>query len=142
MKTKLDAAKAIKSLKHFIGPAQIKCLADACYGEERQFFFDKLCALADLVAAAPKTYEQDGKGDQAVAFLHYFAGGQANWWITEKDSDPDGAGQIQAFGRADLFADGGELGYISIAEILENGGELDLYYTPKTLAALDRKEVA
>jgi hypothetical protein len=41
--------------------------------------------------------------------------------------------QHQAFGLADLFGDGGELGYISIVEILANGGGLDFYFTPKTL---------
>jgi hypothetical protein len=91
----------------------------------------------------PKTGEQDGKGEQATAYLHYFAGGQASWYITEKDAgspdDDPGTGQIQAFGLADLFGDGGELGYISIAEILENGGELDFHFTPKTLAEIRGK---
>jgi hypothetical protein len=49
----------------------------------------------------------------------YFTGG-CDWWIVEKDSDPDHAGQAQAFGIADLGM-GAELGYISIPELLENG---------------------
>ena len=81
----------------------------------------------------PKTYEQDGLGEEAVVHLHYFTG-SADWWITEKDSDPDGEGQVQAFGLADLFQDGGELGYISLVEILAAGAELDLHWTPKPLA--------
>ena len=32
-----------------------------------------------------KTYEQKVKGDQAIVSLHYFAGSQANWYMTEKD---------------------------------------------------------
>lgn len=144
MKTKLEAAAAIKSLHQFIGPRQLAAVGDLCRGEEKQFFFDKMCELAEIVATMPKTGETDGKGDdQAVACLHYFAGGSANWWIIEKDIDTDGEGQIQAFGLANLF--GGpsdwdaELGYISIAEILVNGGELDFHFTPKTLAALREK---
>jgi hypothetical protein len=39
-------------------------------------------------------------------------------------------------GLADLFADGGELGYISIPELLENGAHLDLAFTPKPLSAI------
>lgn len=49
--------------------------------------------------------------------------------------DPDGEGQIQAFGSANLGR-GAELGYISIAEITECGAELDLHWTPCTLASL------
>ena len=50
--------------------------------------------------------------------------------------DPDHAGQVQAFGIADLGMGAG-LGYISIPELLENGAELDIYYTtPKTIGEL------
>lgn len=42
--------------------------------------------------------------------------------------------QHQAFGVADLFGDGGELGYISIPEITAEGAELDFHWTPKTIA--------
>ena len=82
----------------------------------------------------PQTYEQDGMGEQAIAHLHYFTSG-CDWYITERDSDPDGEGQIQAFGSANLGY-GPELGYISIKELLENGAELDLYFTPCTLSSL------
>jgi len=83
----------------------------------------------------PKTYESTAKGRAALAHLHYFIGG-CDWWIVEKDADPDHAGQVQAFGIADLGM-GAELGYISIPELLENGAALDLYYTdPKTIGEL------
>ena len=70
----------------------------------------------------------------ALARLHYFTGG-CDWWIVEKDADSDHAGQVQAFGVADLGM-GAELGYISIPELLENGAELDLYFTPKRMGEL------
>jgi hypothetical protein len=146
MKTLAETAQAFTTLKDFLGPQQVTVLAQAArFGEEREFFREKLCGLAHLVDTMPKTYDQDGKGDNAIAYLHYFAGGQASWWITEKDAgspdDEPGTGQVQAFGLADL-GDGGELGYISIAEILEAGGELDLYFRPKTLGEVKRKLAA
>jgi hypothetical protein len=41
--------------------------------------------------------------------------------------------QLQAYGLADLYGDGGELGYISILDLIRHNVELDLYWTPKTL---------
>lgn len=49
-----------------------------------------------------------------------------------------GRAQLQAFGLADLGY-GGELGYISIVELLECGAELDLHWTPQTLAEVKRE---
>ena len=139
MQKELDAIEALRKLKGFVGKAQLHALRDGWRGEEKQFFFDKLVEMAGIVQTMPKTYEQDGKGDQAVAYLHYFAGGQANWYITECDVEtPEEPGQHQAFGLADLFGDGGELGYISIVELLENGAELDLYFTPLTLGEIKK----
>ena len=48
---------------------------------------------------------------------------------------PDHAGQVQAFGIADLGM-GRELGYISIPELLENGAEIDLYFKPQPIGDL------
>jgi hypothetical protein len=121
-------------LRQFIGKSQLAALIQGCRGEEKEFFIAKLTEYADRIAAMPQTGETDGQGDAAIVHLHYFASGRANWYITEKDAEaPDSPGQHQAFGLADLFGDGGELGYISLVEILANGGELDLYWKPKTL---------
>ena len=148
MRSLIETAQAFTTLKDFLGPHQVAVLARlARSGEEREFFREKLWDLAHLVDTMPKTYDQDGKGDEAIVYLHYFAGGSANWWITEKDvgstEDEPGTGQVQAFGYADLFGDelSAELGYISIAEILECGGELDLYFRPRTLGEVKRKHV-
>lgn len=123
-------------LRGFVGTQQAHALLACVEGEEGQHFLDRLAKLAEIIRTMPATYQTDEQGEKAIAWLHYFAGGQADFYITEKDCDPDGEGQVQAFGLADLFGDGGELGYISIPEILENGGELDLYYTPKPLAEI------
>ena len=144
LKTRADAMAALKELEYFMGPLQRRCVIENFRGEERQYFYDLMCELAERVRTMPHSYQQDGAGEDAIAYLHYFAGGQANWWITEKDkgSADDGLDgnppneQQQAFGRADLFGDGGELGYISIAEILACNGELDFHFTPKTLREL------
>jgi len=125
---KLDAVAAIKTLRYFIGGSQLQAIGDACRGEEKQFFFAKLVELAAQVATMPKVYEQDGLGDSAIVGLHYFTG-SCDWYITERDISAE---QHQAFGLANLGY-GGELGYISIAELIEAGAEIDLYFTPKPL---------
>lgn len=142
MKTLQETIEALKILHPFIGPAQKHVTGDlAHFGEEREYFRGKLCALATLVQSMPKTYEQDGAGEQAVIHLHYFTSG-CDWYITEKDAEtPEEPGQHQAFGLADLGY-GPELGYISIVELLAAGAELDLYWQPKTIAKLNSEKEA
>lgn len=102
--------------------------------EEFAFFLGKLLDLAKLIEGMPKTYEQEGMGDLAVVHLHYFIAG-SDWYITEKDVD---GGVAQAFGYAILNGDRqcAELGYISIQELTAHGAELDLYFSPCTLAEI------
>lgn len=134
MTTESEAKTYLERLAQagFIGPAQRAAIHEGFHGEEAQFFFDQMGALFAAIQAMPQTYDQDGLGKNAVAHLHYFIGG-CDWHITEKDMLMD---QRQAFGRADLGY-GGELGYISLMEITRAGAELDLYWTPKTLAELE-----
>lgn len=130
-----NAIVAETYLTNFINPRQLASMKGDCRGEEGQFFIDKLVEMADLIKNMPKTYEQDGKGDDAIVTLHYFRGG-SDFYITEKDM---GDGQHQAFGLANLGY-GDELGYMSIVELLENDVELDMYFTPCTLRQI--KEAA
>lgn len=134
--------QAIQTLRPFIGPSQLYVVAENCGGEERQYFYDKLVELAGTVESMPKTYEQDGKGDDAVAYLHYFIG-NCDWWIIEKDAgspdDPPGTGQLQAFGFTNLGdPQNAELGYISIVEVLEVGAELDFHFQPTPIREIKR----
>lgn len=129
--TKLQAATALHELHEFIGAAQLIAIGALCHSEEKQFFFDKMIELASTVTTMPVTYQTDGQGDQAMVHLHYFIQG-CDWYITERDS---GTEQLQAFGKANLGF-GGELGYISIVELLEVGAELDLHWSPKTLSEI------
>lgn len=100
--------------------------------EEWEHFADKLIEYAERIDTMPKTYEQDGKGDDAIVYLHYFVGG-FDWWITEKDKDAVAGEYDQAYGLAKFPGNSPEHGYISIKEITEAGAELDLYWTPKPL---------
>ena len=108
---------------------------DGLRGEERQFFADTIAKMAGIWRDTPKTYETDGQGREALARLHYFTGG-CDWWIVEKDSDPDGEGQIQAFGIADLGQGYRKLGYINLVEIIRAGAELDFHFTPVTVGEI------
>lgn len=127
--TMADVNNVMPLLKKFIGAAQLSAVGSLSRGEECQFFKDKLIEISKVIQTIPKTYGQDGMGDKAIAFLHYFKG-SGDWYITEKDMEED---QIQAFGLADIFGDGGELGYINIEEIIRHGVELDFHWIPKTL---------
>lgn len=133
---KVEQAKAdIALLTHFMGRNQLRAIRDGLKGEEQAFFQEKIAEYSDRFRQMPKVYEQDGLGDNAIVHLHYFYGNM-DWFITERDMTQV---QHQAFGLAD-FGDGGELGYISIQEIIETGKvELDLYWTPKTLAEVKAK---
>jgi len=129
-------SQQIHAVRHFIGHAQLAAMIDGTKGEEGEWFRAKIGELCDTVRTMPKSYETDGQGMRAIAHLRYFAGGRAAWLITERDEGVPVLSrdeQSQAFGHADLFGDGGELGYISIAEIIAVGGELDLFFTPKPL---------
>lgn len=125
------AFNAIDQLRAYMNRSQLSTVTKCMHGEEKQFFFDKMAELANTIETMPVTYQQDGKGDDALAYLHYFHGG-SDWYITELDMD---GGVDQAFGYACLNGDlmCAELGYISIAELVGYGVELDFYFKPTTL---------
>lgn len=122
-------------LNQFVPGRQISTISKNVDGEEGNFFIDKIIELSNTFQTMPKSYEQDGKGDQAVAYLHYFSSG-CDWWITERDQEDE---QHQAFGLVDLGY-GKELGYISLIELGTIGAiELDLYWTPTTIGTIKNK---
>lgn len=128
MITKAQILNLIVPLTNFIGENQLQAIIQGLKGEESNYFIEKLTEYALRIKNMPKTYEQDGKGDRTIVYLHYFTG-NCDWWITEKDMDTY---QIQAFGFANLGY-GAELGYISIKEIIQNNCELDLHFQPITV---------
>ena len=124
-------------LVEFINPAQLRCLRSLCRGEEGDYLHEVLATFRKRITEMPVTYKQDGLGDDAIAYLHYFKNG-CDFHITEKDmGDVDEPGQHQAFGLANLGY-GPELGYISIVELLENGVELDLHFTPTRIGDIKK----
>lgn len=139
MSRNIELFPGLRTLEHFIGPAQMAALVEACRGEEGQAFRAKVQEYATRVKQMPDTYQTTADGG-ALAYLHYFTAG-SDWWIVEKDAgapddEPSERGkQVQAYGYALLNGDrqNAESGYISIQELIENGAELDLYWTPKPL---------
>lgn len=133
MADKHEAAMKVSTLKPFVNRSQLDAIGSMCYGEDRQFYIDKIVEFADRIDTMPETFEQDGLGDDAIVYLHYF-GDSMDFYIMEKDASADDEhGQMQAFGFADLHFGSPELGYISIVELTENNMELDLYFEPCTL---------
>jgi len=130
----VQATVGLEALKPFLNRGQMQALWDWCRkGEEKAYFQQKVMDLAATIKTMPKTYEQDGMGLRAVAYLHYFTPA-FDFYITEKDRT--GNGTQQAFGLA--CAHEREIGYISIRQLVEAGAELDLHWTPKTLAEIGR----
>jgi hypothetical protein len=118
-------------LAKFIPVVQRRVISGLLLGEEGQWFAEKLIELHGIIEKMPHTGQTDGQGCAAIVHLHYFGGGTFNAWITEKDVD---GGTMQAFGKQDLFGDGGELGYICIDEIVQSRHcEIDLHWTPRPL---------
>jgi hypothetical protein len=115
-------------LQFFMPLAERQALLSTLRGEEAAGMADIVNRIVTTVTTMPKVYETDGEGMDAVVKLHYFKGG-IDAWITERDTSD---GQHQAFGYVDLGY-GGELGYVSIQELIDAGCELDLYWTEKTL---------
>ena len=126
MKNKLEY------LKNFISKQQINSLEYVLNSEERDYAKEKIDYLFDLIQKIPKTYETDGQGDKAIAYLHYFKNG-IDFFVTEKDMEDE---QLQAFGLVNMNGEM-ELGYISIKEILELNFELDLNFVPKKLKEIN-----
>jgi len=125
------ATAGARALRYFVSAAELESIGNACLrSEDGEFYRATLARLGELVDTMPGTYETDGQGDSAVAYLHYFSPAY-DWYIVERDCEEE---QHQAFGLACLHDD--ELGYISIHELLECGAELDLHWETKTLAKI------
>lgn len=65
-----------------------------------------------IKAQLPPLYAQDGKGDDAIAYVKYFLGG-FTWYGTEFDPDTN-----EMFGKTfSMMCPDGELGYFSLDEL-------------------------
>lgn len=139
----LQAKKALTSMAWtFIGQAQLKVLSDGLRGEEWEGIADLILNAWKRIKEMPQTYETSEWGaEKTMCELHYFRGNY-DAWITEKDMGANQqwtpvTQQLQAFGLIDMGEP--EVGYISIVDLLQNGFELDLHWTPKSLAEVSRQ---
>ncbi len=125
----------LEKIKPFLGEQQWSVISNNVDGSEYEFK-DVVDSLFKTISTMSKTYEQDGKGDDAIVYLHYFKGG-SDWFITEKDSNEE---QCQAFGYAVLNNDleMAELGCINIKELKEFNVELNFYFETATLGHIQR----
>lgn len=85
----------------------------------------------------PKLYEQDGKGDEAIAHVKLFTpDSNWTWFVTEWD------GEDRCFGLVKGFET--ELGYFSLSELKAVRGpmglpiERDKFWKPKTLREIKK----
>lgn len=80
------------------------------------------------LAKIPAIMSQDGKGMNALVYVHYFSPMAGyDFWATEFDIHTG-----EFFGMARLFE--AELGYVTAQELCSTGKvERDLYWTPKPL---------
>ena len=89
----------------------------------------------EIKNVVPKLYSQEEKGDEAIAYVKFFAPwSNWTWYATEFDGEDTFFGLVAGLET--------ELGYFSLKELLEVKGpgglriESDLYFTPKPLREL------
>lgn len=93
----------------------------------------------EIRKAIPDLYAQDGKGREAIAYVHYFSLNGWHWYGTEFDGDDTFFGLVRGFEE--------ELGYFSLSELESLEGriadtlpipiklvERDIHWTPKPLS--------
>ena len=87
--------------------------------------------------STPKLYAQDGRGDNAIAYVKIFDPcGSWTWYLTEWDGDNEAFGLVNGFES--------ELGYIPLQELSEVTGrtgiglEIDVWFKPTTLGEIRR----
>lgn len=128
------AADAMYAISDFISIKQRQVIRELVYGEEGQFFADKLVELRGIIENMPKTYDTENlPAEEKKCYLHYFLNGW-DWYVMEKDNED---GQMLAFGLVKGFET--ELGYICINELVENYAELDLHFTPTPYKELHKE---
>ena len=142
-----EASEALRGiLVNFMPNAQRRALIAALRSEEGECIADLVLGAVRNIRATPLTYQTESvEMKDKVLHLHYFGGG-IDAWIVERDvgdtPDQNGEGpQLQAYGKITLFGGGwdeAEWGYISIADLIANGVELDFYWEAKTVKEMER----
>lgn len=125
--------------KKLVPKNQLSALQEIKYREQDE----AVANVNENVSLVPDLYGQDGKGKEAVAYLHYFLGG-SDWYITEYNEE-----EYTAYGFVVLNQDWqmAEFGYISMQELTKSmplnrpSIELDFYWEPATInEIIDKNE--
>ena len=112
-------------LKDYVSPEQF--LTTIAGGEE---MYDTVAKVVKQIKATPDLYEQDdGKGDDAIVYLHYF-NDDSDWYITEFDKEDKNAHGYLSSDKKSKFEEWGNFNLYRIESV---GAELDYNWTPKTL---------
>ena len=100
----------------------------------------------EVLKKLPKLYEQDGKGDEALAFVKFFTpDGGWTWYATEGEPIKDEKGNeidFEFFGLVKGFES--ELGYFRLSELQKIRGQLglpverDMFFKPTPLRELNK----
>jgi hypothetical protein len=132
-------------MEAWVGRSQAAAIRCAMRGEEGGWFRAKIAEIQAVLDAAPVTYETEGLGDARRVVVHYF-GPSVDVWLVELDRgaalDAPEDYQSQAYGYTALYGlgwEGAEAGWVCLPEILAAGLELDLHWTPKTVAEMTEK---
>jgi hypothetical protein len=135
----LTLYESIGIVRPFMSELQWSVLKNYCTDhEEGEHFRRVVCALAKRIEETPITFEQDGRSDTAVAYLHYFKGA-SDWYVIERPA----LGSIhQAFGYTVVNGEfeKGELAYFNISELIAQRVELDLHFSSMTLDSVKREQ--
>lgn len=72
--TQKNALQQLEELKAtaLISVPQYKAIKSLLRCEEKAFFIEAVDFIYSIFDVMPKMLEQDGKGDNAIAYLHYF----------------------------------------------------------------------
>lgn len=129
----LHAVCCLSLISPFLSPFQRQRIAYQFGTDEKgEYAKARVLSLRQTIDAMPKANEQDAKGMEAIANLHY-SRGPSNYYITAKDIQ--GTGADQAFGLVTHSGGNSELRHINIRELAKyHGAELNIDWAPKTLS--------
>ena len=118
---------------NLVGKEQLNVFRYLMQSDEGSFFNETINELMEIANEMPRTYEtKDIAENNKIAHLHYFKGG-FDFYMVEMDALPE---LSKCFG----FIKGHETewDYISLPDILKAGVELDLHWTPKSIAEIKK----
>lgn len=119
------------NLNQFMPKSEINALK-AMFDWDNPEYAAKLTEkIKQQIANTPRLYETEEQ-ENPKAMLHYFSGSY-DAYIVERGENGE------AFGWAS-FGFGFECGSINISDLIKNGVELDLYFTPAPVKDLIKEE--